>query len=277
MNIKSNPFVYISAAVLVAASAQLASAQSLGANLGVNAGAQVGSSSVGVGVNVTARMKLAITRADQEIQRRSDALAALSARVNAMVKLSDSQKAAIATSIQSQISALAALKTKVDADTDAATLRADVQSITKSYRIFALVIPQGAILAASDRAMTLADSMDTLAAKLQARISAAAAAGADVSAMQTAYADFTSKTADAKVQAAAAVSGTANLTPDNGDQAAMQANHQALVAARANIKTASQDIAAARRDAGVIVKALKSLNVSAGASASSSAGAGASQ
>ena len=134
-----------------------------------------------------------------------------------MTKLPADEKNALSATIQTQLNEMTTLKAKINADTDLATLRVDVQSITKAYRIYMLVIPQGRIMAAADRAMTLADTANTLGAKLEARIAAAKTAGNDVSAEEATYADFQTKIADAQTQAAAATSEVATLTPDNGN------------------------------------------------------------
>ncbi len=213
-------------------------------------------------------------RGDREIERRITALNTLTARINQMIKLSSDQKTSLAASIQSQISELTALQAKIQADIQAnatSSLKEDAKSITGSYRIFALVMPQGAISAMADRALTLVSMYQTFGTKLQARVSAAQASGTNVTAMQSAYADFTAKIADAQTQAQAAVNETASLTPDNGDQAKFQANQAAIKDARAKLQAAQQDLVAARKDAGTIVKALLSLGASADVSASTTA------
>lgn len=208
--------------------------------------------------NTEARMANLKSKADQEINRRITSLNALNARIQAMKKISDANKTGIATTIQSQISALTTLQAKIKADTDLETLRADVQSITKSYRIYALVIPQGAITAAADRVLAIVETMNALETKLQTRISEAKTAGKDVASMETALADFKTKLSDAKSEAEAAVSEVSGLTPDEGDQAKMQANLAAMKSAKAKIKTAHEDIVAARKDAMEIIQTLKS-------------------
>jgi hypothetical protein len=174
-----------------------------------------------------------------------------------MQRISADQKTTLTSTIQAQINELATLKAKIDADTDTMTLRTDVLSITKAYRIFALVIPQGALIAAADREEAIVDTMTTLGVKLQARIAADQAAGKDVTAEQTAYADFQAKLADAKVQAQASITEVSGLTPDNGDQTKFQANRTAMKDARSKIQAAQQDFVAARKDAETIVKGLR--------------------
>jgi hypothetical protein len=207
--------------------------------------------------STTAPLAKAQDRAKQEITRRTDALTKLSARIGEMQKLSASEKASLSSGILTQINILTALEAKIAADTDAATLKTDVQSITKSYRIFALIIPQGAIAAASDRVESTVATSGDISTKLQARITSANSAGHDTSALSASLVDMNAKTANANTQAEAAVSETASLTPDNGDTTLMQSNTSALKDARAKLKTAEADLKAAKADAESIAKALK--------------------
>lgn len=218
-----------------------ASVQTGGANASVTAGAQ-GSA------EATAK-----ARADQEIDRRVSSLNAFLGRINGMTKIDATFKASLASTIQTQINDLTTLKSTIDADTTASTLKVEVQSITKSYRIYALVLPQAAIGAAADRAQTLVGMFTTLGGKLSARI---ASSSGDTSAAAAALVDFNAKVADAQVQATAAVNHIAGLEPDNGNKTVMQTNDTALKLARADVRVAQQDFVAARKDADTIIQSL---------------------
>src|ERR1700722_13150093 len=144
--LKNKIAVVAGIAILISGIALTASAETE-IGVGVNA-----STSVKVNTNVLARIQSSITtavnRADTEITRRINALNALNTRVNAMVKLSASEKSSLSTTIQTQIGLMNTLQTQVAADAAAdstSSLKTDIQSITKSYRIFMLIIPQGAI------------------------------------------------------------------------------------------------------------------------------------
>jgi hypothetical protein len=241
----------------------------LNANVNTNASATAGSGTsasasgtakLGVRANANASSSDAMiakakTRADAELDRRVKSLQALSGRLQDIARISADLKASLTTDVQTQINTLTSLKAKIDADTDATTLKTDVKSITGSYRIYALVMPKTTILAAADRIKTIADNMATVSVKLQDRISASGSA--DVSALNASLADMNAKIADAKVQAQAAIDLVANLSPDNGDQAKMTANHNALVSARAKIRAGMQDLQTARKDMGAILKGTK--------------------
>jgi hypothetical protein len=196
------------------------------------------------------------SRADQEIKRRIDALNALATRVSAMKHVSDADKSSLTASIQSQIATLTALQAKIDADTDIATLKADIQSITKSYRIFLLILPKARITAAGDRIADVAATLTTLAGKLQARISATTG---DTSALTASLSDMNAKITDATAQASASITEVAPLVPDNGDTGVTASNAAALKDARSKIEAAIKDLVTARQDAGSIVKGLKAL------------------
>jgi TolA-binding protein len=209
------------------------------------------------------RIKNATTR---EIDRRVTALGELSTRIGEMKHISDADKASLKSTIDTQVAELTALKAKITADTDLATLKTDAQSVTKSYRIFALVMPRAHITAAADRVLSIVTDMSTLGGKLQTRITEASGKGADITKLSATLADFNAKVADAKTQAEGAVSGITALTPDNGDKTKMDANTAALKAARAKIKTAMEDLKAARADVKTIVEGLKALKLPATAS-----------
>ncbi len=198
-----------------------------------------------------------IERADKEIDRRIEALNKLSKRISEMEKVSDEQKASTNAMVQGEVASLTALKAKIHADTDPAVLKADVRSITASYRIFALIIQQWHILATADKITSVADSMTALSVKLQTRIDSAKAEGKDTVAVQASLEDMKEKIAEAKTLAESARTKVASLVPDGGDKTKMTANMEALKSARADIQKAHQDLKVAREDAKVIAKFFK--------------------
>lgn len=239
-----------------------------------NVSTPVATASVGAKADVSAAaMTRAKTHADQELTRRTTALNDLVSKVADIKNLSADNKTTIDASLTAQVNALAALKTKIDADTDGATLKTDVQSITGSYRIFALIVPQVRIITASDRVVTVAREMQLLSAKLHARVSAAQASGADMTAATAALNDFDAKVADAGTQAQAGVTAIAGLAPDQGNATQLAANTAALKTGRADVVTSQTDLKTARADAQTIVTAVKGKPVTAAANTSASAGA----
>lgn len=190
---------------------------------------------------VISRLK---TRADAEITRRITALNLLLTKINAMKRLTPDQKTTFTNGIQSQITSLNTLKAKIDADGDIATLRADVQSIVKAYRIFALYMPQVNIMAHADRILALIDEMNAISAKLQTRIDEAKAAGKDTSSMQSLMTDRATKLTGATTQANSAIAAVVPLTPDGypGNKTTMQSAQKMLQTARQDLVQALQDM-----------------------------------
>ncbi|HEX3095979.1 MAG TPA: hypothetical protein VHQ20_02565 [Patescibacteria group bacterium] len=260
-------FSYVAPSVLAGLMLTTSAGPAMAAKLSTTSDTRVGNVA---SVKLTANENALRIKANAQIDARIKSLQELNTRIAEMKRLNSTQKAKISGSILSSIQTMTALKAKIAADTDSETLKADQESITKSYRIFALVMPQGRIEAAADRIMTITGLMTTLSTKLETRINTAQTAGNNVTALQTALADMKAKIADATSQAQSAVNFTAGLSADNGDQATMDANKAALNGARVKIKAAIADIKVARQDAGTIIKGLLSFKTSAKASATTS-------
>lgn len=196
---------------------------------------------------VSARLQ---ERANKEIDRRITNLNKLEEKIQGISKLSSTEKASLVLTIQNQISLLSNLKIKINAETDAATLKTDVQSITKAYRIYALVLPQIEIIVAADKISTTANTLSDLSVKLQSR-------SKDVVAIQQLLADMNAKIADAQVKASAAIAGVKALVPDNGVKSIKDANDNAFKAARDSIKAGTKDLKDAKKIADKIRNSLK--------------------
>jgi len=206
-----------------------------------------------------ARVAAVAARADTEIQNRVSTLNNLMSRIQNMVKLSSSDRLGLTGDIQSEINSLSSLQGTIGTDNSTTSVRTDAASITKAYRIYALVVPQSSIVAAADRVNTLVTSLTTIDTKITDRLTAVQSAGTDTSSLTATMADFTAKVSDAATQSAAATSEVANLAPDNGDQTILASNTAALKDARAKLQTASQDLQAARQDAETVIKAIQAL------------------
>ncbi len=201
------------------------------------------------GANTTERMATLKTKADALITDRVTHLNALLVRINAMAKLSATDKTTFTTEINTDVSGLNTLKTKIDADTDLVTLRADVKSIFTTYRIYGIFMPQIGLLAAADRMSVTADTLSVLATKLQTRVQAAGSP-ADLTAIWT---DMQAKITDAKTQYSNVETQVAALTP------ASYPATNVLQNARTEIKAGATDLRAALQDAKLIREGLKAI------------------
>jgi len=203
------------------------------------------------------RMRRAKALAGQEIERRLRALNATAERVEKARRLNDSFKAELRTDLNSETNNLNTLRARIEAGEDPETLRADVQSITRSHRVFALVVPQAHIAAMAGRVVTITAIMSEMGGKLKARTDTAAAAGEDVAALVAALESLSAHIDSANAHARAAVQGTSSLEPDQSDTAVLQANQAALKAAREELRLAHQDIVEGRADIRIIIDGLK--------------------
>lgn len=187
-------------------------------------------------------------RANKEIDRRIASLERLLTRINEMKKMTASQKTSLTTQVQTEIDKLEALKVKIAADTDMATLKTDVQSIVTAYRIYALFLPKIQILGAADRLQTTADMMSSHAARLEVKIEEQEANGQDVADAEALLADMNAKIADANTQAQNAINTVTPLTPEGFPD-----NKTQLQSARQMIATGLKDLNTARQDARKII------------------------
>ncbi len=178
-------------------------------------------------------------RANEAIENRITRLNQLIDKINDIKRLTSDQKSTLTGQIQSEVSALETLKTKIDADTDLTTLRADVQSIVKSYRVYVVFIPKVYIVAHADRLMDVVGLLQTYESKLQTRVTAAGSP----SALTALLSDMTAKLTDANTQAQNAINAVLPLTPDGwpGNKATLQSARTMLQTARQDIQTAWHD------------------------------------
>lgn len=195
-------------------------------------------------------------RAVKEITKRIDSLNSIIAKLASIKCISLSDKTNLTAQIQTEIQTLQVLQTKIQGETDLATLRADVQSITKAYRIYWIFIPKIHVLAANDRIVEVTANMNDVIAKLQTRITAG---GSPTSNLQTTLDDAKAKNSDAQTQGQNAINLVTPLLSDNGDKNLQQTNTATLKQAEADIKTANSDLKTVYGDFQKIVRQLKSL------------------
>jgi hypothetical protein len=139
---------------------------------------------------------------DCEINRRFTTLTALSSKVTGSKVLTSSDAAALQAEISSTTSGLTSLKATIDAETNAAALKADIVKIAADYRVYLLVVRQVNLVNGADGVAAAQAKFATVNTTLTARIAAATAAGKDTTAAQ---ADLNAM--NASVTAAAALAG----------------------------------------------------------------------
>lgn len=213
-----------------------------------------------------------VSKANTEIDKRVSDLTNLIGTLSSMKNISSAEQSSLSGSIQSEISNLNNLKTKIAGDTDLTSLKNDVKSVTADNRIYALVIPQTRILAASDRATTVINMITAMQTKLQSRISDAQSAGKDVSNTTQSLNDLGIKLADATNLNNSIPSAISGLTPDQGNKTTLASNTAALKAARKNLTAIQSDLVAARKDIKTIMSDIKGVGSAANTPANANIG-----
>jgi hypothetical protein len=217
------------------------------------------SANTSVSTNQTTKLPALITKANTEIAARITDLNKLSTQVAAIKNESATEKANISAQVQTNITGLTALQAKIDADTDLSVARTDEGTIFTTFRIYALIVPRGYLMASADRITTIDGLMSSLGTQIQARITADQSAGKNVSAVSAALSDMQAKVADASTQSQSIQNGVGSLMPDQGNTTVAASNRAALVSARGNSKTATADLKTARTDITTMLQDLKSL------------------
>jgi len=201
--------------------------------------------------NKIARLK---AKGDQEISRRLTALQKINAKIDRVKLLTADQKASFKEQVNKNIADLTVLKAKIDADTDLTILRADVKSITTSYRVFALFIPKIYLLVSTDRALEAVDLLSSLADKLSTRLDQAAAEGKDVTDLKNDLTSMKASIASAKTQLQDIEDTIIPLTSEG-----YPGNKTTLKSARDKLKQARQNLVSAKHNAKTITATLKSM------------------
>ncbi len=186
---------------------------------------------------------------NQRIDERTAALTKLNDRASEQVAaghITSSQAAAIQADVTSNQSGLAALKGKLDAETDAAAARQDVRSIYTQFRIYLVVLPRDYHEIVLDIMTNVQAKLAGLEPTLQQAIQNAPAD--EQQQLKALYGDYTTKVAAASTQITAANGLVAYFTPDNinNSPATYRTNwltfRSDILAGRADLRQAASDL-----------------------------------
>lgn len=189
-------------------------------------------------------------RADKMIDTRIADLQKLLSHVTSDSKLPASDQSAFTSDINTTISNLQALKTKIDADTDLTTAITDTKSIVTSYRIYLIYEPKLRLMIAVDNLTTLNQKLASLSGNLTTLISNLKSQGKDVTSAQNALTDLNTKLTDANNKLSDANIMLKNITIS-------QAGQQPFVTIKQDLAAVRQDYAAIRHDLAQIRTSLK--------------------
>lgn len=200
------------------------------------------------------------TTADKMLDQRIESLNKLKERLTQMKNLSDTDQAALNTVINNVINDLNNVRTNIETATSTESAKEARESITKKYRVYALLMPQLNIIASADRITTMVSMMNIVTAKLESRLSSASTTSSlsitDLNTANKALVEVKTKLADAQNNAQSAVTQVSGLIPDDGDKAIADSNLKSLKEARSKLKTAQSSLVTAKKNAESVMKVL---------------------
>lgn len=132
-------------------------------------------------------------RVDKEIARRIDRLNKLLQRIQNDQKLTSDEKSNLSADIQSDITGLTNLKSKVDSDTDMATLRSDAKQVVTKFRVFEIAVPKTRLLIIIDNLQSVVTRISGFTPKIQDLINNLKSQGKDVTQLQSSLDDINGK------------------------------------------------------------------------------------
>lgn len=134
-----------------------------------------------------------ISSADMMISNRITSLNILSTRVQNDTRLSSTEKSSLSSDIQTIISNLNTLKAKIDADTDAATAKADAKQIVTNFHVYIAFEPKTRLLITLNNLQTITTNLQALVPQLQNFINTLQSQGKDISGLTPLVNDISSQ------------------------------------------------------------------------------------
>lgn len=193
-------------------------------------------------------------KASREIDKRINTLNNLLDKMGLAKRLNDDDKSELSVQINDEIAGLETLRDKIEADSSLASLRADVQSIVKDYRVYKLIVPKARMLIASDRILAAAEKFETsVIARLENALNESKNRGDDVSELEEKLEELKGNIESAKINAQKANDLVSELTPDD-----YNSNPKVFEEPRELLKDGKEDLKDAADKAREVYKSLSS-------------------
>jgi hypothetical protein len=192
--------------------------------------------------STTDAQKLAVNQAKgaKEIARRLVSLNELITKINTDTRLSALNKVSLIAEVNAEIDGLNNLSITIKNETVLANVRTELKNLINDYRVYALILPKVHLVITADSQLITAAKLSDLTIKLQVAITAGAAAGKDVNALQVQLSGMITKIITAQAVANTLEPVILDLKPVdyNGDHTIvksyldqLKASHAKLVAA----------------------------------------------
>jgi hypothetical protein len=210
---KLSTTIVITGAILLQSAFPAFAAQTLGGQKLLNVANRIDKTASKAAGKQTNELQNIISRSNTLITNRLTSLSTLSTRVQGDKRLSTSEKSSLASDIQTDTNGLTALKTKIDADTDATTARTDEKQIITSYYVFAVFEPKVRYLIILNNLQTTTSNIQALATQLQNLITTFKSQGKDVTQLQSLLDDITSQLQTINTTISADITTVQNISP----------------------------------------------------------------
>jgi hypothetical protein len=211
-----------------------------------------------------ATVQCVIAAGDALINSRDSALNTLNTKVTTQLNdqhITSQQASALQGDITTNLNGLAALKSKLDAETQISAAREDVKNIFVQFRIYAVILPREYNALWLDILVNVQARLHDAEPKIEAAIDAVSGLpdkDGDKEKINTAFADFKNEVAatDGQIDGAQGLLPTLTVSAFNNTPGTYKADFTDF---RNDIRTSHQDITAAAKDLHQIAQLLKDL------------------
>jgi mannose/fructose/N-acetylgalactosamine-specific phosphotransferase system component IIB len=190
------------------------------------------------------------------LEKRIARLEAMRTRLEQMKKISNAAKTLLGNEIKKIEDELLALKEKIAASADFSEIKQEINSISKSYKAYTMVMPRAQLMSAAERINSLSDKLENIAKDYETRIGNVQSQQEQDSLKKTLVLMKTN-IASARTKAQEALTALNAINTANPDKEAMKLIIAALKDARQKVKDGHKYLIDARKNAHDINLALK--------------------
>ncbi len=193
-------------------------------------------------------------RTISEIDRQISLLQALVPKVDGLTHLTPEERSTLSTQIQTEITNLQTLKSRVEGVSEDAALKTNIKNVLSAHKNFSFYIPQIRLLMAAESIDSTANRILETAKKIEKRIDTQDAA--DTAEITPLLENMQAKANNAKAQSNAITAAVSPLTASS-----FPASKATLQSAQTKLKTGMTDIRSALKDLKEVLQLLKKTDI----------------
>jgi hypothetical protein len=200
------------------------------------------------------KTEIAKARAELEIDRRTAILYSLIPKIDSSKKTSLGQKSQLDSEVSTEIANLSSLKKRVTSQTNFQAVVSDINILSDYYKNYAIVVPKVLIVTIADKINVMGDTFTNIADKLAQKTEQLEKLKKDVASVQKTLGHMLYVLGDAVNKAEIALISVLPLSPQDYPK-----NEPVLSDAKSKIKTSSQNLKSAVKDARTSLNLLKAI------------------